>query len=136
MYWNNSITIYNAYEDTTGKTKYIRHNLNNCFVKRMEIKRIDGTSTIRTGDTVIRIPKQEDYVEAYKWQLLENKSRLTIQPGDIVVLGSVNDDINELESEKRSSDLKKKYKALGVITVATFNDNTFMPLPHYHIRGE
>lgn len=136
MYWNKPITIYNAYEDTTGEKKYFRHNLFNCFVKRMDIRTTDGTATTRTGDTIVRIPKQPNYVDAYEWQKLPIASKLTIQTGDIIVLGFVNDDISELESGKRSKDLKKKYQAMGVIEVAEFNDNTFLPLPHYHIRGK
>lgn len=136
MYWNKSITIYNAYEDTTGEKKYIRHNLHNCFVKRMDIRTADGMATTQTDDTIIRIPKQANYISAYEWQKSTAYNMLTVQVGDIIVLGLVNDDINELESGKRSSDLKKKYKAMGVITVSNFNDNTFLPLPHYHIRGK
>lgn len=136
MYWNKPITIYNAYEDSTGEKKYIRHNLNNCFVKRMDIRTADGTATTRTGDTIVRIPKQENYISAYEWQKSTAYNMLTVQVGDIIVLGLVNDEIRELENGKRSKDLKKKYQAMGVIEVAEFNDNTFLPLPHYHIRGK
>ena len=137
FYWDKVITVYNAYENPDNEEKtYFRHIMANCFVKRTSGKIFKGNTTALNDEYIIRIPKQEQYLPPDEWTKRNDKQNfLTIQLGDIVVLGAVSDVVHDLVNGQRMNDLKKKYKSMGVITVSSVNDNTFLPLPHYHIRG-
>lgn len=137
-YWDKTITIYNRYEDTiTGQITWYRHTLSNCFVKRTNINVQIGNEHIQTDDNIVRIPYQANYLSPYDWAASADKSAvITLQTGDIIIAGSVDDVINEYISGQRSTDVIAKYKALGVFKIKSVNENTSLPNRHYYVRGE
>ena len=140
MFWNKTITLYNKYTDEqTGIVKYFRHLLHDCFVKATNNKVNVGGVQLQTNDTIIRIPKQPNYLPPYEWLKLPNdlKSQsLTLQSGDLIFLGDVDENIDEYTSGQRSSDLIAKYKSMGSVFVNSVNINDFILGEHYFVRGE
>ena len=138
-FWTNDITVYNKNENgTTGVIIWYKHNLSKCFIKRTNNKFYLNGSAIQSDDNILRIPIQKDYITPFEWQTLtdEQKSEhLTLQTGDIIILGNVNDTINEYATGERSSDLIAKYKNLGSLFITSVNENTILPNKHYLVRG-
>lgn len=140
MFWNKTITLYNKFEDeNTGVIKWYRHTLEHCFYKVTDNTVNVGNVQLQTDDNIVRIPAQKNYLTPYKWNKLsaeEIENYMTMQGGDLILLGDVSDDIDEYVTGKRSSDLIEKYKSLGSVFVKSVNINDFMPGAHYFVRGE
>lgn len=140
MFWNKTITLYNKYEDEqTGLIRWYRHKINNCFYKVTNNKVNIGNVQLQTNDNIIRIPEQRDYLPPYKWVELPNDKKgekLTLQTGDLIFLGDIEENIDELTSGKRSSDIISKYKTVGSVFITSVNINDFVPGAHYFVRGE
>ena len=140
MFWNKTITLYNKYEDEqTGVIKWYRHRLERCFYKTTNNKVNVGNVRLQTDDNIIRIPAQNNYLPPFKWlQLSDDKKSefMTLRGGDLIILGDIEEEIDEYTSEKRSSDLIAKYKSLGSVFINSVNINDFVPGAHYFVRGE
>ncbi len=140
MFWNKTITLYNKYEDElTGVIKWYRHKLEKCFVKTTNNKANVGNVQLQTDDNIIRIPFQRKYLTPYEWVELPNNVKgnyMTLQGGDLIFLGNVEQEIDEYTSGQRSTDLIKKYSVLGSVFINSVNINTDLPGPHYFVRGE
>ena len=140
MFWDKTITLYNKCEDEqTGLIRWYRHKLTNCFYKVTDNKVNIGNVQLQTNDNIIRIPEQRDYLPPYKWMELPNDKKgdqMTLQTGDLIFLGDIQEDIDELISGKRSSDLIAKHKTVGSVFITSVNINDFVPGAHYFIRGE
>lgn len=141
MWWNQDITIYNKYEDTTTQiVTWYRTNLSKCFWKNDIQKMTLGQEVIETNSIICRIPKNENFMEKYNWLQLtdaEKSNYFTLSSGDIIIRGSVTDTIDEYLKGSRSSDLKTKYKDLGCLEVDTISINigTGVGMEHYRVRG-
>ena len=61
---------------------------------------------------------------------------LTLQTGDLIFLGDIDEIIDEYTSGQRSSDLIAKYKSMGSVFVNSVNINDFIQGEHYFVRGE
>ena len=141
-WWDSTITIYNKYTDNaTQVVKWYRHTVyNQCFWKNVGSKVNIGEVVLDTESITCRIPEQPDFLQAYDWVNLPNDQKslkFTLQPDDIVVNGEVEDDIDEYTSGKRATDLIKKYRLKGCITIRDVSVDTMtgMITPHYTIRG-
>lgn len=139
IWWDSTVTLYNRYEDpTTQLVTWYRTTLSDCFWKTNVLTTYDRTDSVRgyTNSIICRIPKSNDYYSAYEWKRLNNNDRsnsFTLQTGDILVNGDVDDDINEYVKGQRSSDLVDRYKDMGVIRIENVADNSdeLRNLPHY-----
>lgn len=140
MFWNKTITLYNKYQDEqTGIIKWYKHTLRDCFVKVTNNKVNVGGVQLQTNDNIIRIPKQPNYLPPYEWLKLPNDRKsqsLTLQTGDLIFLGDIDEIIDEYTSGQRSSDLIAKYKSMGSVFVNSVNINDFIQGEHYFVRGE
>lgn len=140
MFWNRTITLYNKYEDEqTGLIRWYRHSLSNCFYKVTNNTVNVGGVQLQTDDNIVRIPEQSNYLPPYKWFEIPNDKKgdfVTIKSGDLIFLGDVSEDIDEYTQGKRSTDVIKKYSALGSVFIKSVNINDFVPGAHYLIRGE
>lgn len=140
MLWDKTITLYNKSEDAeTGLIKWHKHRLENCFYKTTNNKINIGNVQMATGDNIIRIPEQVNYIPPHKWSELsdsEKSNKITLQSGDLIVLDDVTEEIDEYTQGKRSSDLIAKYSVLGCVSVKSVNINNFMLGAHYLVRGE
>lgn len=141
-WWNTTITIYNRYEDTqTNLVTWHRHVIEGTFWKYTGNKVVIDKVVLETKDVICRIRKDERFLERHEWVQLPNdemSNYFTLGEGDIIVKGSVDDEINEYVSNKRSSDLKKKYKALqGCLEVQEWANNTGggRGNEHYYVKG-
>ena len=143
VWWDTSITIYNKFIDPeTDVVSWYRYNLDNCFWKH-DVDRVAINQTVIESNNVIcRIPKNDAFIEKYEWLSIPNDemvNHFTLGVGDIIVKGSVTDDINEYEKGHRSTDLMAKYKDLqGCIQIQEVSNNTGAGrcLPHYYVKGE
>lgn len=140
-WWDNTVTIYNKYTDTTTKVvKWYRHVVDNCFWKNVGSKVMVGNVLLDTESITCRIPKQSDFVEAHKWVAIPNDQKgnyFTLQPDDIIIVGEVTDEINEYVKGERATDIISKYRLQGCITVKDVAIDTMTGLnsPHYRVRG-
>lgn len=139
-YWNDTITLYNKFEDTqTGVISWHRHTVEGCFVKRTNNRIKVGGVQKQSDYTIIRIPEQENYLPPHKWAELsanDTTKYMTLQSGDLVFLGNINDEMNERSEGRRSNDIIAKHQALGSVFIKSVNINTDLLNAHYYVRGE
>lgn len=139
MFWNKTITLYNKSEDDQTGIKWYRHKLENCFFKSTRNVSEGGGVQRATTDTVIRIPKQNNFLAPFEWVGLSDRDKanyLTLQEGDLIILGDVHEDIDEYTTGQRSSDLIAKYSTLGSVFVDSVRNNTDLPGAHYFVGGK
>jgi len=143
IWWENTLTVYNKYEDKlTNLVTWHRTVLTGCFWKYVGEKLSVGTTVIETNNTVCRIPENPKYLPKYQWEQLPNfemSEYFTFGVGDIIVLGEVEDEINEYVSGSRSTDFVAKYKSLqGCIQIKTLSVDVGAGRcnPHYKVTGE
>lgn len=142
VWWDKTITVYNKFTDPQTKVvTWYSYTVGNCFWKYVGNKVTVNNVVLETNDTICRIPLNADYLPKYLWLQQANDTRnnyFTLSQGDIIVLGEVNDVIDEYATGKRATDLISKYKALqGCIEIQDFADNTGAGRcnEHYYVRG-
>ncbi len=143
IWWDTTITIYNQYKDPqTRVVHWYKMVVNGCFWKYTGNKVTVGQVELATNSTICRIPKDDRYLERYVWESLPNdqmENHFTLSPGDIIIKGEVDDEIDEQTSGQRSTDLIAKYKKLqGCIEIQSVADNTGVGRndKHYYVVGE
>ena len=141
-WWDTTVTIYNRYEDPqTNIVSWFRKVISGAFWKYSGNKITVGNTVLETKDIICRLRKDDDFLEKHQWLALPNDQMsqyFTLAEGDIIVKGEVTDVIDEYTSGKRSSDLKKKYKALqGCLEIQEWADNTGggRGNEHYYVKG-
>lgn len=147
-WWDKTVTVYNKYVDhTTQRVTWYRTVIENCFWKYVNQTYFVGTRGISTSgiqletkETICRIPQDDRYVDKRTWNELEDKtSNFTLANGDIVILGEVDDVIDEYVSGQRSTDVTARYKEYDAcieIDSYTINTYTGVELKHYKIVGK
>lgn len=140
-WWDSTITIFNKYKDPqTQVVTWYKTVLDNCFWKDTGVKVSIGDVMIDADGIVCRIPENESFKPFAEWVKLSRDimaNYFTLGIDDILVLGDVEDDINEYVSGQRSTDLINKYKSQGCCQIQKFNINTSTSMiqPHYMVRG-
>lgn len=141
-WWADTITIYNRYEDAqTNLITWTRTVLSGCFFKSVNNRLTVGQTVIESSNITVRIPEKSTYKIYAEWVLLGNDIRpnyFTLHQGDIIVLGTVTDSIDEY-SANNSNALLSKYKESGeCLIVQSFNDNAKIGrgMKHYKVVGE
>lgn len=141
-WWDTTLTIYNRYEDKqTNLVTWYRHVVEGAFWKYTGNKVVVNNVVLETKDIICRIRKDDAFLENYLWLAKPNDEMsqfFTLKQGDIIIKGEVDDEINEYTSGTRSSDLKKKYKALqGCLEIQEWADNTGggRGNEHYYVKG-
>lgn len=141
-WWDTTVTIYNRYEDPqTNIVSWFRTVVHNAFWKYSGNKITVGNTVLETKDIICRLRKDDAFLEKHQWLALPNDKMseyFTLAEGDIIVKGEVSDTIDEYVSGKRSSDLKKKYKALqGCLEIQVWANNTGggRGNEHYYVKG-
>ena len=141
-WWDTTVTIYNRYEDPqTNIVSWFRKVISGAFWKYSGNKITVGNTVLETKDIICRLRKDDDFLEKHQWLALPNDQMsqyFTLAEGDIIVKGEVTDVIDEYTSGKRSSDLKKKYKALqGCLEIQVWANNTGggRGNEHYYVKG-
>lgn len=141
-WWDTTVTIYNRYEDPqTNIVSWFRKVVSGAFWKYSGNKITVGNTVLETKDIICRLRKDDVFLEKHQWLALPNDQMsqyFTLAEGDIIVKGEVTDVIDEYTSGKRSSDLKKKYKALqGCLEIQVWANNTGggRGNEHYYVKG-
>lgn len=140
-WWDRTITLYNKYVDPqTQVITWHRTTLDNCFWKNASDKVTIGTVVLETTKVICRIPANDNFLEYYRWVELPNDEMgdyFTLNQGDIIVAGEIEDTINEYQKGSRASDFIEKYKSLGCMEVKEISINTYTTAnePHYYVRG-
>ena len=141
-WWNQTITVFNKFEHPeTRVITWYKTVVESCFWKHAENKLTVGETTIETAVTLCRVPKDDKFLEKYEWEKLnapERPNYFTFGPGDIIVRGVAEDEVNEYQQGHRSSDLMKKYKNLqGCMLVQQCSINTGggRGNEHYLVKG-
>ena len=142
VWWEETLTIYNRYQDPlTKRVSWFKHTVSGCFWKDTGNKITVGDTVLETNDIICRIPENPAFLEAYQWINIPNDQKenyFTIGQKDIIVRGDVSDIIDEGTSGHRSTDLLAKYKKLqGCLEVERIAVNVGAGRcnPHYYVRG-
>lgn len=147
-WWDKTITIYNKDVDpVTQHTTWYRTVVKNCFWKAENITFSMGRYGVSTigvvtdnKNIICRIPKDKRFLDKRKWKETENKSgKFTLANGDIIILGNVDDVIDDYVAGSRSTDIIAKYKEFDAcLEVDTYIDNvqTGVSLEHYRVVGK
>lgn len=147
-WWDKTITVYNKFVDpTTQRVSWYRTVVENCFWKAQNIifnmgrYGVSQIGVLTENKTITcRIPKNEKYLARKEWRELENKSDyFTLANKDIIILGEVEDVIDEYVAGQRSTDLIAKYTENDAcLEIDTYVDNvqTGVGLEHYRITGK
>lgn len=147
-WWDKTITVYNKFVDpTTQRVSWYRTVVENCFWKAQNIifnmgrYGVSQIGVLTENKTITcRIPKNEKYLAKKEWRELENKSEyFTLANKDIIVLGEVEDVIDEYVAGQRSTDLIAKYtEDDACLEIDAYVDNvqTGVGLEHYRITGK
>lgn len=142
VWWDATITLYNRYEDPqTHVNLWSRHVLTDCFWKYTGDKVKLGDAILDTTFTICRVPQDENFKPYSEWVKVPSDKRyeyFTFSQNDIIVLGEVEDVIDEYQAGHRSTDLLAKYKNLQEcmqIESVSINTQTGVNNPHYYVRG-
>lgn len=147
-WWDKTITIYNKFVDPdTQRVTWYRSVVTNCFWKSInELYNMGryGMSAVgiqfEVKNIICRIPEDSRYVNKRAWLELTNREDyFTLGNNDIIVLGEVEDTIDEYTEGSRSNDLLTKYKAFDeCFQIEQYVDNirTGVNLPHYRVSGK
>jgi hypothetical protein len=146
-WWDKTITIYNKFVDpTTQRISWYRTVVNNCFWKAQNLMFSMGRYGVSTigvltenKEIICRIPKDDRFLEKRYWNALEDKSEhFTLANEDIILLGDVDEEIDEYTPGKRSTDLLAKYSDYDEgLRINTYVNNvqTGVTLEHYRVLG-
>lgn len=149
-WWDKTVTIYNKWIDpVTQHITWYKTKCENCFWKctntLFNMGRY-GVSTlgvrIEDNDIICRIPEDTRFVERRVWQEMSDEERgnhFTLSNGDIIVLGEVEDVIDEYTSGQRSTDLLTRYKDYDeCLEISSYINNvhTGVSLKHYRVVGK
>ena len=141
-WWNTTITVYNKFTDPQTKVvRWYKTVVTGAFWKYIHEKVTIGQTTLETNSIICRIRKDERFLEKYEWLQKPNDEMpdfFTLGKGDIIIKGEVDDEINEYQQGKRSTDLIAKYKELqGCMSIEECANNTGggRGQEHYVARG-
>ena len=146
-WWDKTITIYNKYIDpTTQRVTWYRTVVKNCFWKQVnDLYNMGryGMSTVgiqlEVKEIICRIPADKRYVDKQTWKsLTDREGKFTLANGDIIILGNVDDVIDEYTAGQRSNDVLAKYKEEdNGLEIYAYVDNVRqgVALEHYRVVG-
>ena len=121
-----TVTIYNKYQDQWKRTV-----LNNCYFGAVRNEYLTNTTVAENNTLLCRIPENANYLKPSAYAGADGT--FTLQLGDVVVSGVVEDVIKD-EAGKRVSNLLEKYKGES-FKIKTVSINTKNAAPHYRVAG-
>ena len=134
-WWDKTVTLYNRHEDNSGRVTWCRKIIKGCFVKTVPMLVLAQGVGVQKSQNIIRLRKTADYLSPIEWKTsIEKTKKFTLQNGDIVVIGTAYDDINEYSQEQRSADLLKKY-GNNAFLILSASVNDYGSKPHYKVTG-
>lgn len=134
MITNADLTIFNKYYDPTSKSeKYQRTQIVGVVWENRKAANVIKSGLISADQVAIYIPfaRGANYLQPITWQALSNKTgKWTLQIGDFVVKGLVNDSIG---SSFTISDLKAKYNDVLSIKSVDTMDRGSIHMRHWQL---
>lgn len=119
-WWNKTLTIYNKSVGEDDEVKYIRRVVNNCFAKISPVYSTSSDLGSVKNQTIVRIPLGDIIVNAE----------------DIIIIGKIDDEIDEYTNGMRAADILKKYRcANNAFTVKSVTVNNYGDLAHIKAEG-
>lgn len=139
-WWDKTITIYNRIQDaTTGRVTWNRCVLSGCFWKYVNTVNYVNNVKMETKDVICRIPKSDKYIPLEIWKILDDfTDKFTLRNGDIIILGDIDEEVDDYTKGKHMTDVLAKYKEVNrAIQIENFTDDTGNKLyaEHYNIKG-
>lgn len=147
IWWDSTITLFNKFTDPETKiVKWYRTTINNCFWKYVNNRNSLGRYAVASDvfdvkSVICRIPKDERYIDIVEWINSKDKDRskhFTLNTGDFIILGEVDDVIDEYTKGRRATDILAKYKLYNKsCEIETFTVDTGRGrcCEHYNIVG-
>lgn len=121
--FKDTVTLYHPREETENGqtvTKWVRKVFKECFFGENIAENLTGNTLSPASSYTVRIPFAGETV--------------AIAPGDVIVKGSVTDEVEDVAG-KRVNDLLAKYRP-DAFTVRAVSDNTKIPQgAHYKAVG-
>jgi len=143
IWWEDTITIYNKFVDTqTDVVHWYRNVAIDCFWKMSGAEVNVGGTVLDSKSITCRIPKDDRFLEKQEWVKLPNDEMsryFTLAPGDIIIKGECEEEIDEYTKGHRSTDLLGKYReyqACMEITEYSNNTGSGRNNEHYFVRGK
>lgn len=141
VWWDTTITVFNRFEDNqTNVISWYKTVIDGCFWKHIRDKISVGETVLETDKILCRIRKDERYKNRYDWERIPNdemQNYFTLTQGDIIVKGSVDDEIDEYTEGQRSNDIVEKYKKYqGCFEIESCSDNTGVGRCNEHYIAE
>lgn len=115
-WWNQRITLYKKTTSKIDEKTIVSWNKswhNNCFYGETKKQILNGTTIQYLSQVFARIP-----------------GNIVLSQGDIIVKGTINDELDEYVAGFRSNDLLNKYKG-NCFIVNTAKDNTKLKTAHW-----
>ena len=141
-WWDSTITLYNKFIDKeTKKVSWYRTVIEECFYQHSQNEIVVGQAKIASDVSICRIKVNSLFKDKRDWNELPGELKaqfFTLAPGDIIVAGEVDFELDEYEKGKRSSDMMSEYKEWpGCFTIKSVNINVGKGRgnEHYHVRG-
>lgn len=141
-WWETTVTIFNQFKDPQTKVvTWYKTIVTGTFWDNISDKVMIGKTVLETNNIICRIRKDSRFLEKFQWVQIPNdkmKEYFTLAKGDIIVKGEVDDDINEYQAGKRSTDLIAKYKELqGCMSIeeTAINVGAGRCNEHYYVKG-
>lgn len=139
FYWDETITVFNKSENKeTGLITWYKHILQNCFWKESNNEVSVGNVKLQSNGHIVRIPHSPLYVSPTSWNNLPNDTKaakFTLQTGDILLKGTTDFVVDEMQAGSRMNDLIAQYE-YNLCTIKSVNENIKLPNAHYFVRGE
>ena len=121
--FNQTITLYHQSKDVSSVktiTVWTRTVHTECYYGTQKAENLSGNTLSQASSYIVRIPY--------------NGTKIDVCEGDVIVCGSVSDEITDMQGS-RMTDLLKKYKP-DCFTVRTCSDNTKIAHgAHYKLTG-
>lgn len=133
-----TVTIYNRrrHADSSGRSveTWVRRVLTGCSWVRAHERVRSDTQVGYAQSVTCRIPAGPDYLPPDQWDALSDPAgRFTLAAGDVIVCGSVADEVG---AELSIGELVRRYERRGAIVVQSARDNSRDGvLPHYAAKG-
>ena len=140
VWWDKTVTVYNKYEDPdTHEITWYRHVVEGCFWQDVGNKLKVGETILEGDQLICRIRENPCYLDKYAWIMSEDRENyFTLGLQDILILGAIDEDIDEYTQGERATDVIAKYKQItSVLEIESVSNDTGVGRcnPHYRVRG-
>jgi len=137
---NSDITIYNKYTDSTRKEKYQRTVVSDVVWQDAKAIYVAGVGMVKANTALVMIPFAlgANYLTPKAWQAAKS-GKWTLQEGDVIVRGSVTNEITEAVitpvpvAAFTMTSLRALYENVVVITGVAAMDEGSAHLQHWEV---